>query len=253
VRGRVVFEDHRNQPWLAREDWASRRLVSEQSALATVFFSGFLLVFFAIIAVLLVLLGRHLEVESGMVHGQVWGFVAAGLLTAAAIHTLVSRVRSHGTAWSRVKFSCRLETLPGVIGGWFKAQVEADLPAAPESASVRLAFLEGETEGGAPTGIWSVVYDLGNSDLITIGDGRFRIPVRFQIPRRLAEFTDRPRWVLTTSVKLSRQTSHKGSFVVPIYRTALAPEGEQQPEQPFAVREETGGSRVFRLLGPRRL
>jgi hypothetical protein len=216
--------------------------------------SGWLTIFIACLVVFVIASGAFVTWLLGFAAGEpALGSIGAGLLLAGGSWVLLRRVRSHGTRWSVVKFSCRLETLPGVIGGWFKAQVDAELPAAPESASVRLAFLEGGDVEGAPTGIWSVVYELGSSDLIAIGDGRFRIPVRFQIPSRLADFTDDPRWVLTTRVKLSGQTSYSGSFVVPIYRTQQAPASEQQPEQPFAVREETGGSWVFRLLGPRRL
>src|SRR6185436_9614884 len=104
--------------------------------------------------------------------------------------------------FSRVRFSCNLETLPGVIGGWFKAQVEGTLPAPPRSASVCLTLLTGEDAEGGAVGIWSVVYDLAAQDLLPLGDGRFRIPVRFQVPRRLAEFDDKPRWGLGVTVKL---------------------------------------------------
>lgn len=243
----------RGKPWLDRADWAARRCAgSEAGRTGTVVMFSFLLAFFVVIAGLFALMVFVLTRELGIEHGSAWAVLTGVVVVAVALHTLVTRVRSHGTPWSKVQFSCDLETLPGVIGGWFKAQVEAALPAAPRSVSVQLTLLTGEDPEGGATGIWGVVYELASQDVVALVDGRFRIPVRFHVPQRLAEFDDNPRWGLAVTAKLSDGHSYTSSFSVPIYATSLAPAEEQQSEKAFPVREHRAAW-PMRVLGPRRL
>lgn len=218
-------------PWLARKDWASRRVAAQEHPAATVAMAALFVVPIAFGAGVFWLLAF----AAGY---SVPGVVAGGLFFLLGLHVLWRRIRWEGTVWSDVQLWCILETLPGVIGGWFKGQVEARLPAPPKGAVVRLVFLEGMYDG-EPNGIWSVRYELEGGEIKRIGDGLFRFPVRFEVPARLAQFTRYTGWRVTVEIALQNKRLVVGSFPVPIYATSRAPAQEQAPETPFRVEEET--------------
>src|SRR6266852_5570731 len=87
----------RDRPWLDREDWASRRLGSENSGFLTVSFSALVLCVFAVFAAFFVLVGD-------MLGAPLAGFAAAGLVMLSAILMIVRRVRRSGTPWSVARF-----------------------------------------------------------------------------------------------------------------------------------------------------
>jgi hypothetical protein len=219
------------KPWLARADWAARRVHAESGGCLTV---GFSLLVVGVSLPMALLLAFMVN----LVAGTAASLLAAAALVIATVVMMWRRVRSHGTAWSEVKQTCHLRTLPGVVGGWFKAEVEATLPSPPRAASVALMA---QVQGARATRqVWEAAYSLGASQIQASGSGRYRIPVRFKVPRSLKDARD-PWFVLYTIFTLADGRSFRGDFRVPVFATNEAPAAEQEDEPPFADPETAGG------------
>ena len=132
---------------------------------------------------------------------------------------------------------CRLITLPGVIGGWFKADVECGLPL-DTSEPVIVRLLNWVGHGKASQLRWQTEQRLAAAQIQSLRNGRAVVSVRIQIPRHPDQvpmqsspsFSGSTRWIL----EISRKTKGIDFFValvnIPIFDTNEAPPEEQRPE-----------------------
>lgn len=132
---------------------------------------------------------------------------------------------------------CRLLTLPGVVGGWFKADVECALPPDPaESVIVRLKNVV--PAGKTVREVWRMEQKL----TIPVSPGRRPIvPVRLRLPRdpaqqltpldagALQNLLGVPQWILEIE-KRTAGVDFFANFNVPIYDTPNAPPSEQRAD-----------------------
>lgn len=223
-----------NQPWLAREDWAARRVTHRSLIQAVKISRGTLVVLIAFLALLgaLALILGILGMVGVMQDpkedaGGVAGFGGAMLVLAGGLVYWWQRAERFGES------VCRLETLPGVIGGWFKARVVAKLRVRPtESLSIALensASWNSNSWGSEDSILhWKASYLLTPHSLRPIAAGCFDIPIRFTIPH------DVPRvpgsvWILKIHAALEGP-DYRAGFLVPVFETDQAPADEQKPE-----------------------
>jgi hypothetical protein len=217
-----------NEPWLNVEAWKNRRIVHGS------LFHGFALVlayvFFGGPAVLFIW-GAVDPPASSKIHwieALVWAaflvFVLGGLT-----YWWLRHLRYGDSV-------CRLLTLPGVLGGWFKAEVECRLP--HDSAVPVIVRLKVVDLGlrHAPE-LWRMESKL---TVPVVAGKRSIVPVRLRVPRHppmrlsAAEFTNylsggRCAWILEIEKKTSG-VDFFAKFGVPIYDTPHAPPSEQRPE-----------------------
>ena len=184
------------RPWLRRKDWEDRQVLATAAEVR----SG-LFYFLALLGVLAfggpalwlakyAWSARGLDALERLLMGGLAGFL--GLVPVIIVCAVIQR-RRYGTS------VCYLETLPGVIGGWFKATVEAKLPGRPEGPLVaeltNCCLSGGLLKSREMTTVWGTKYDVPASALKDIGEGKYRIPVRFRIPRDdYAPIRMRPTW-----------------------------------------------------------
>ena len=204
------------KPWLAVKGWRERRIVSHGAR--GVFFA-LALVGLGIPAITVVVLGIPLVVEGDPAAlALLPGAAFFGGLFAYATHSWL-RWRNFG------KSVCHLETLPGVIGGWFGASVEVRLPgAALPAVLVRLSnqkSLKSALE-------WEISERVSPARLTRIQGDRYLVPVRFQIPAR-KDYKKPPLWMLSIRAEVPGVDLNAG-FAVPVFETNEAPPGEQTPE-----------------------
>lgn len=164
--------------------------------------------------------------------------VSAGFVTSARLR------RKFGTS------VCHLETLPGVIGGWFKATVEAHFPRRPPAGvaivltntgfrpdPVMMPFAATRAgallERGMRRVYWRTSEMIDAAALRPDASGRVRIPVRFWIPPDVphgpASGPMADAWTLELYASFPGLDYH-AEFLVPVYATDRAPADEQRAE-----------------------
>ena len=107
------------KPWLARKEWRERRVISH-GVRGCVF--AIAILFFGLIS-----FGALAGVAANMVENP--GEALRALVVLAVFVGALAGTTWWWLNWKKFgKSVCHLETLPGVIGGWFKASVEVKLP-----------------------------------------------------------------------------------------------------------------------------
>jgi hypothetical protein len=220
------------KPWLARKEWRERRIISHGVrgcffALAIPFFG--LLALMCLVGVLVNVFENPGEAARALLVGAIFGGALAGV-----------------TYWWRnwKKFGksvCHLETLPGVIGGWFKASVEVKLPAdVPPAIKVKLENFK--IVGGRPAvkvTKWKT-RELVSPDRFTrIQGDRYMVPVRFQIPAGEDYYKD---WLLQVKAEFPG-VNLRADFLVPIFETDEVPLEEQAP---YSTGNQKNAEKTFR-------
>jgi hypothetical protein len=132
---------------------------------------------------------------------------------------------------------CRLITLPGVIGGWFKADVECALPGTGP-VTVRLKNIVTPVPAAFPTE--ELLWDMTQTTATVAHPESARrsiVPVRLRVlrhPNQRSSVYPQPlggesAWVLEIEKKTGGD-DYFAAFGVPIYDTHDAPASEQRPE-----------------------
>lgn len=221
-----------DRPWLKNKQWAAREIHYPEArrplgllylALAYIFFGG--------------IPGIFVWAESNSSQPK-WGEILFVGGASIAFLGLVTGIWLHSwLPWRRYGHSiCRLITLPGVVGGWFKADLECRPPADPtEPVVVRLKNVIGGGRGQQE--LWRMEQKL---TFLRSPDSKARsiVPVRLQIPRRPQQlpipidvrwFQNRPQWLLEIEKK-APGVDFFASFRVPIYDTGYGDPAEQRPD-----------------------
>lgn len=209
------------KPWLARREWRERRIVSYGGPRGC-FFALALVGFGApAIALLPVAVRQTLQGDRG----------GPELLLVAAICSGIVVVV--GFMWfRRQRFGdsvCRLETLPGVIGGWFKASVEVTSPY--ESPPPVQATLVNRKGTRSPVTVWERNYSISPTSFTRTQGDRYLVPVRFPIPHgnyAAWNWVSGEDWSLVITAQ-RRRMAFLAQFVLPIFETREGPPEEQQP------------------------
>ena len=215
------------KPWLASKEWRERRIVSSHGVRG--FFFALALAGFGLPAIITIAIGIWGVVEGhpdGVLFLVIGAFYAGGLAVA----------RYQWGTWRKFGQSvCHLETLPGVIGGWFKASVEVKLPVGTRPAV--LVTLANNINGGGGSTVWEISERVFHAQFTRIQGERYLVPVRFHIPAR-KDYYVQPTWtplkvsgcwVLKIRAELPGMNLGTG-FFVPIFETDEAPPEEQTPE-----------------------
>ncbi len=216
------------KPWLRNAGWASRVLPYENNPgwpiliIAYLFFGGLSLLFIA--------------EGLGLIDNSAtdWGTTAVGgvlLWVLGGLAILKIRHLRFG------KSVCRLITLPGVIGGWFKADIVCRLPPGTAPLVVRLENREGPGKFGSNV-LWRLQKHVYARPSPLPGSERLLVAVRLLVPRHPLQVPDplepslwtrSTYWVLEIE-KECRGVSFFATFRVPIYDIPNAPESEQRAE-----------------------
>jgi hypothetical protein len=206
------------KPWLARKEWRERRIISHGVrgcvfALAIPFFG-------------LISLGCLAGVAANMVENP--GEALRALLVLAVFGGALAGTTWWWLNWKKFgKSVCHLETLPGVIGGWFKASVEVKLPA-NILPSIKVKLENFKIVGGRPAvkvTKWKTRELLSPDRFTRIQGDRYMVPVRFQIPAGEDYYKD---WLLQVKAEFPG-VNLRADFLVPIFETDEAPLEEQAP------------------------
>jgi hypothetical protein len=228
ARGTDSVWSRAGRPWLRNPQWRKRAIVQTQGLgtpvflLASSVFGPAALIFFAM----------ALDPSQGfsdrigtLLMGGFFAFIVCG------VGYWWLRSRRYGRS------VCRLLTLPGVVGGWFKADVECILPPDPEPVVVRLKNLV--PIGQSVTEVWGIEETL--YDVPVASGARSVVRVRLRVPRDSAQrcqplkaglwddFAVKAAWVLEIE-KRAAGIDFFASFPVPIYDTPDAPATEQREE-----------------------
>jgi len=197
------------KPWLARKAWRKRRIVSHGArgcffALAIPFFG--LMALYGFGGALYSVFKKNAE---GAAIGLFGGAIFGGFLAVVTYCWL--NWRKFG------KSVCHLETLPGVIGGWFKASVEVKLPA-DVTPAVKVK-LENFTIRRMPPTLRRTKWETSENVLpvrfTRIKGDRYVVPVRFQIPARKDYYAN---WLLQVKAEFAG-VNLRANFIVPIFET----------------------------------
>lgn len=213
------------KPWLASKEWRERRIVSSHGVRG--FFFALALAGFGLPAIITIAIGIWGVVEGhpdGVVFLVLGAFYAGGLAVA----------RYQWGTWRKFGQSvCHLETLPGVIGDWFKASVEVKLPI--ETRPAVLVRLENfKIVGEMRETVWEISERVFTANLPRIKGDRYLVPVRFQIPARKDYYVKADwlpwktggGWLLEITAEVPGVDLH-AAFRVPIFETDEAPAEEQ--------------------------
>lgn len=217
-------------PWLKLIEWRKREIVFRGPVGYGALILAYL--FFGVPAVVMLwiaIAGPGVVNEGMRIQGLLWGSLLAFMVGALTYWRL--RQMRYGNS------VCRLITLPGVVGGWFKADVECNLPA--DSGSTVVVRLKNCVPAGKRmVEVWRMEQRLAVP--VTPGT-RSTIPVRLRIPCDPAQrpmMVGESFWSATGSawtLEIEKQVpgiDFLASFLVPIYDTPDAPASEQEEGEP---------------------
>lgn len=216
-----------DMPWLKRQEWRERTILHGNPVGNVVLLFAFFV--FGSIALLFLWLAITPSAKAAdRIDGVLWGSLMIFILVALTYWRL--RYRRYGDS------VCRLITLPGIVGGWFKADVECTLPDdSTEPIIVRLKNF-GNSGSKHPKVVWQM--EKGIASPVSHGS-RTTVRVRLRIPRHPTQrpnsasdnkfFATVPSWILEVEKKAAG-VDYFARFHVPIYDTPLAPSSEQQAE-----------------------
>ena len=216
------------KPWLARREWRERRIICYGGprecyfALAVAGF-GLPAFFLGWVGV-----GKMREGDPDGLPLVLGAGLVGGIFAVIALMWI--RRRRFGDS------VCHLETLPGVIGGWFKASAEARLPG-EVAPPVQVTLRNVQMLGRVPVTRWEKTYRVSPARLTHLQGHRYLVPVRFKIPPDGGNFATWSwwwggGWVLGVAGELPGM-DFSAFFSVPIFETAEAPPEEQRPEEEF--------------------
>lgn len=222
------------KPWLRNAGWAAREFGNDRSFLASepMLFLAYLVG--GGLSIVFIAAGFGLMPGASNPGGEISPLkLAAGgmFLSLLAILTYV-KIRHERFGVS----ICRLITLPGVIGGWFKADVECRLP--PGTVPLVVRFRNLRQQKGGRVVLWSMQQQIHVAPLPLPGSERFLVPIRLQVPRHPWQVPDPlvrgfgtpdTFWVMEIEKKCPG-VDFFASFRVPIYDVPDAPESEQRAE-----------------------
>lgn len=212
---------HPDQPWMWAEDWAERRirLNNKPAAFITGFFVGLYLLVLVPLGIVLA------SVKNGAL---VYSFLAVAGFVLWAIARWMWRNRH----WNRSEL--QLDTLPGVVGGEFRATATLPFELPNETAlKVRLRCEEASQlheeqhrrENKQSSQTMSVI--LWDEEQVAVtcsamaGTQQTLVPVQFQIPGDCSPTSSSGRktvtWFLTIGLKGDADV-REAAFVVPIFR-----------------------------------
>lgn len=219
------------RPWLKNRSWRRREIVFGKPVgngallLAYLFFGlPALLLFWLAIADPPTRSGESLRIP-GLVMGSVLAFIVGGLTYWRLRH------------WRYGNSVCRLITLPGVVGGWLKADVECALPADPDNiVVVRLKNLV--PAGRRLAEVWRMEQRL---PVPPQAGERSIVNVRLQIPRAPEQRLPPLRpgafdwlggavWILELEKKVPG-IDFLAQFAVPVYDAPDTPASEQAQDR----------------------
>jgi hypothetical protein len=216
-----------DKPWLRNSHWASRTLLDHGGVGWTVLGLAYLVGG----AILLVVLATAGEPDAAH---PIFGLALVLLVVVALAR--ITRVTLRNVRYG--DSVCRLITLPGVVGGWFKADVECGLPADAATVTVRLRNLSG---GEHAQTLWSMEQPFAVAPMPGKA-ARSIVNVRLRVPRHPSQepFSPQMRFVLGAPIagiawvleieKKSPGFDFFSTFAVPIYDTRDAPPHEQLDE-----------------------
>jgi hypothetical protein len=222
-----------DQPWLKNKQWAKREMVDQRGLSLPVLALAYLVG--AGIAA-----GAVATIRESRAPALGWDTDKFGgvffLLFVIVTLAILTRI------WlRRVRYGdsvCRLITLPGVVDGWFKADVECGLPPGTGPVAVRLKNVSSAGRG-------TIVHwrtQQTSTPIARPGDSGRRsiIPIRLRVPRHRDQvFNDTthfsfgaPTWGASWILEVEKKApdiNFFAAFFVPIYDTRAAPAAEQQP------------------------
>jgi hypothetical protein len=223
---RGLREQHPNEPWLWREDWAARAVQDASGFGATGCTWAFGLLWMMMctpVVLAFVFTSRYDDPKLWFV--LLFPLIGLAILGAALYMTL--RRRKYGVS------VCHLDHLPIAIGQTFRAQVEMRVAEIPESgfhvrlvSSRRVVRSRGSRQSIDETVLWSDETTVGRGAAAVTPNG-VRVPVAFAIPWQSEPADernagDRVIWRLHVQAEVPG-IDYAATFELPVFRTGEAP------------------------------
>ncbi len=216
------------RPWLAPREWRERRIVC-QGGVRDFYFALGVGVFGCIAVFPLILIALGLPVSAAEPDPGTGPYLLmSAILVLGLLYILYAwrRQRKFGLSY------CTLETLPGVIGGWFKATVEVTLPVTPPPP-VTVTLINSRVLGKVRERVWETSSRVLPAPIPHSRGDRYQIPVRIRIPDGESYVpwnrATGQGWMLQVTANLPGLDLFS-AFPVPIFKTDEAPPEEQRPE-----------------------
>ncbi len=233
--------DVAREPWLRNKEWRKREVVHGRTVggpvlvLAFIFFAG---------PILLIVWAAFFNSPGKAGDGAIAPIIVMGAVISMVLGPLIYLWLRHRRYGNSV---CRLLTLPGVIGDWFKADVECALP--PDSGEPVIVRLKNLVPAGKRLAEkWRMEERL---TVPVVAGARSVVPVRLRVPRHPAQVPlsfDRGHWArfwlgegAVWHLELEKKAAGVdffASFSVPIYDSLSAPTSEQRQQSADHDRQE---------------
>jgi len=231
---------HPSSPWLWREDWASGRMRSSKGAVAAV--ACVMAVAFSGFSIPLVMRATEILEKEGL-----GALLAASLFPVAALGLSYWAVRETAR-WLRFRGSqLELETIPGVVGGPFRATVHAGGLLTPQGGFEARLSCQKRTRSGnktQSTTIWEDDLTIPTAQLMR-GPFGTAVPVAFEVPFECEPSSADPTVLPSVSWRLEVAAEIEGAdfsalFDVPIFKTDSSSPEISERFEPGSL-EEGGG------------
>lgn len=248
-RARIRAAESPKQPWLWKDQWASGRLVD--SSKQTTFVFGLIAIFWNAVSWTVTLLIGFDEIFGKTKEAMfVLIFPAVGLILLIAAGWMFVRWRKFGDS------VLEIETLPGVVGGWFAGTVQTSVPILTnDGLSIMLRCVNRVTTGSGKNRSTSE-YTLYEDEQILTGrlpaarGGGNSIPISFRIPADCEPTSDRGNNDILWRLRLHGEmpgADYVANFVLPIYHdsfdAAFVPKAEAIAARLRSSQQATAKSR----------
>ena len=205
------------KPWLRRKDWANKKIIWKGKVRGSIVLAFFSVVIFPI------LIGLIVSISSSSKSNFIETIICLMVFMPIFGYFMYSWLQSKKFGRS----ICYLETLPGEIGGIFKARVEIYFPNEhPKDVYLRLRLMAFRHCFDKVPVEWEKKKIIRKEELEYISKNKYIVPVHFDIPIDVPLQKHKNSWLLTLKF-YSPGINHLSGFHVPIFdiknRAAITP------------------------------
>jgi hypothetical protein len=221
---------HPGQPWLWKEEWASRR-IHDSNRTNTVFLWVLAVFWNAVSWPVLLVLPRELEQQN-------WVVLVAAIFPVAGVILIGGAIRATMRAMRFNRSTLVLDQVPVSIGGMLRGHVEVPYEPLAEASSiiVRLTAINRVRSGKSTTESIAVQEEreVLRGSVSRMPDG-VSIPIAIDVPydgpETQTEGNAQSRWRLTVDAEVPG-IDYSASFDVPVFRTELSMARADAPSLP---------------------
>jgi len=196
------------KPWLRKKEWVEKKVIWKGAVRGSLVFAFFAIAIFPILIALIInIISPN---KKNLIEITLFLMVVGSIFGYFMYLWLRSKKFGHSI--------CYIETLPGVIGGFFKAKVEIYFPkATPKDIVLILRLISFKEPLQKYPDIWEIQNIVRREEIECRSRDKYIVPVNIDIPADVPLQEHANNWVLVLKID-SPGIDYESNFHVPVFK-----------------------------------